>query len=248
VQVLYNEDDFSWRAPRWGDFPPEVGIKFGVEQMFGPDPLHEENSVLRKKIALAKSQGRAVIIDPKLFATPYSMSKAAADIAQLCVTGFTIAAHSGVDSCHAATQAARVSYDRFEYPRPPRPLVLGVTELSSKTDEDCIAESGDKADTWHKACARLAWRLKQSGADGVVCTSVGLLKHVKCVWPEAVTMVTSIRSAEITITGDDQRHWMTLDEALTNGADIICLGRIVSQSPDPAAAMRDILAKVAAHT
>ena len=114
----------------------------------------------------------------------------------------------------------------------PRPKVLGVTVLTSFTEDDLLAVGqGDEVQLQVHRLARLA---QAAGLDGVVCSphEAGV---VRAEVPRPFLIVTpGIRPAG----GDpaDQRRVMTPAEAAKAGADILVIGRPITGAADPAAA------------
>ena len=118
-----------------------------------------------------------------------------------------------------------------------RPMVLGVTILTSLNDND-IASIGYKHTINDQVC-RMAEMAQECDLDGVVCSphEVEMLRNI-CD-PEFKLVVPGIRPTGFK--ADDQRRTMTPKEALQKGADYLVVGRPITQADDPVAAAREIV-------
>ena len=122
-----------------------------------------------------------------------------------------------------------------------RPLVIGVT-VPTSMDRDDLAETGVTASLPDqvRSLARLA---RDSGLDGIVCSAVDL-GHLRGSLDNGFLRVTpGIRFER---QADDQRRAMPPGEAVRAGADYLVVGRSVTRSPDPIAALDAIERDIAA--
>lgn len=123
-----------------------------------------------------------------------------------------------------------------------RAKLIAVTILTSLSDADLEA-SGFASDLDTAGHAReLAKLAKANGADGVVCSPHDLagIKHDCGV--DFLTVVPGIRPASAE--AQDQKRIATPATAVQAGADILVIGRPITQAADPAATARDILAEL----
>jgi orotidine-5'-phosphate decarboxylase len=117
-----------------------------------------------------------------------------------------------------------------------KPLLIGVTVLTSMSDED-LRELG-YTESPQERVARLAKLADDSGLDGVVCSA------------HEATMLRAAHGADfclvtpgIRLAGDaagDQRRVTTPAEAVAMGSDYLVIGRSVSGAPDPLAALQRV--------
>ena len=128
-----------------------------------------------------------------------------------------------------------------------RPLVVAVT-VPTSMDRDDLAETGAGAGLPDRVCtlARLAG---DCGLDGVVCSAadLGYLREtLDAFGPGFLRVTPGIRLAG---GAGDQRRVTTPGEAVRAGASHVVVGRPVTGSPDPLAALaaieRDVAAGVA---
>jgi orotidine-5'-phosphate decarboxylase len=112
----------------------------------------------------------------------------------------------------------------------PRPTALAVTILTSEADapDDLLLKRVDAA---------LA-----AGCGGIVC-SAGDVATAKQRGPDLVAVVPGIRPAGVSV--HDQRRPATPEEAIAAGADVLVIGRAVTEAGDPSAAAAAIAASIA---
>ncbi|MCG7371128.1 orotidine-5'-phosphate decarboxylase [Pseudomonas luteola] len=119
----------------------------------------------------------------------------------------------------------------------PKPLLIGVTVLTSMERED-LAGIGLDIDPKEQVL-RLAGLAERAGMDGLVC-SAQEASSLKAAHPSLQLVTPGIRPAGSSL--DDQRRILTPREALDAGSDYLVIGRPISRASDPAAALTAILA------
>ena len=140
-------------------------------------------------------------------------------------------------AAEAATRAAMTSSQ-------PRPLVIGVTVLTSMT-EQALKEIGVVTPMLDQV-VHLAKLAQTSGLDGVVASpqEVRAIRNACGAQFEIVTP--GIRPAALSVTQqlgkDDQARTMTPAEAIEAGATYLVIGRPITAAPDPRSAAEQILA------
>ena len=90
--------------------------------------------------------------------------------------------------------------------------------------------------------ARLALLAQQCGLDGVVCSPTDLPAVRAACGPALLTVVPGIRPAGVSAA--DQRRVGTPAAAVKAGADIVVIGRPLTQAPDPDAALAAVLSEI----
>ena len=114
--------------------------------------------------------------------------------------------------------------------------MLAVTVLTSLSDADlnAIGVNGSPRDQ----VLRLAALAAESGMDGVVCSAeeVELLRRE--MGPNFNLVVPGIRPAGAA--QNDQKRVMTPEAAIAAGADILVIGRAITQNSDPGRAAAEI--------
>jgi orotidine-5'-phosphate decarboxylase len=174
------------------------------------------------------ARGFGVFLDLKFHDIPNTVEKACKAAAKLGVWMMNVHASGG----EAMLRAARAAIDASAN----RPLLIGVTVLTSLTDGDLHAIG--LAGPTRTAVLRLAHLAHRCGLDGVVCSGeeAALLKSEL---GHAFKLVTpGIRPAGADHA--DQARVLTPERALQLGADYLVVGRPITQAPDPVAALGTI--------
>jgi orotidine-5'-phosphate decarboxylase len=113
--------------------------------------------------------------------------------------------------------------------------LIAVTTLTSLTDKDLAAMGLGSAIDYSLVLARLA---RESGADGVVCSPLEVALIKKELGRDFIAVVPGVRPAG-SVAGD-QKRIATPREAVAAGADLLVIGRPITQADDPEAAARAI--------
>ncbi len=173
-----------------------------------------------------KGVGYKVFLDLKLHDIPNTVSRAALACARAGADIITLHLAGGERMCRAAADAVRNL--------PNRPLVFGVTVLTSLTDGElpgCRESLSDFART-------LADDAAYWGLDGVVCSGRECA-GIKARHPALRCLTPGIRLDQGEV--DDQRRVMTPAQAVAAGSDFLVVGRPITRASDPVAAAAAIL-------
>jgi orotidine-5'-phosphate decarboxylase len=133
-------------------------------------------------------------------------------------------------------QAAR---ERLEG-RPKRPLLIGVTVLTSMARED-LAEIG-LAGSPEQNVERLAALASDTGLDGVVCSPLEAEVLKKRLGEEFLLVTPGVRPASAA--ADDQRRVLTPAQAMAAGSDYLVVGRPITAAADPLQALSTMTREV----
>lgn len=172
---------------------------------------------------LARS-GHRVFLDMKLLDIGNTVAHGVNSVAALGATYLTI---------HAYPQAMRAAVgasDRGDL------TLLGVTLLTSMDDDD-LAETG-YAGTADDLVARRAGQAREIGMGGLICSPKELTRLRPLVGPDMLLVTPGIRPAGSDI--GDQKRIATPGTAIRDGADLLVIGRPITQAADPAEAARRI--------
>ena len=184
-----------------------------------------------------RDTGAAVFLDLKFHDIPNTVAKAIASATRLDVQMTTIHTSGGSEMMRAAEKSAQ---DTAKTIGLPAPLVLGVTVLTSSTNET-LAELGIEADT-EKQVLRLAQLAVKSGLRGLVCSPLEIIALRK-ILPAHVQLVTpGIRTGAEK--ADDQKRTLTPREAMDAGASWLVIGRPIYAAENPRAAAEKILSSL----
>jgi orotidine-5'-phosphate decarboxylase len=189
-------------------------------------------------VEMARKRGFRVFLDLKYLDIPTTVAGAVREAARLGVFMLDVHASGGVAMMRAAAAAAAKAAADFAVPRP---LVLGVTVLTSLDRRALAREVGVPASV-DAHVLHLADRAREAGLDGCVASphEVGALR--RALGPEWVIVTPGIRISE---RADDQTRVATPRQARDAGADYLVVGRPITAAPDPAAAAAEILRQLA---
>ena len=123
-----------------------------------------------------------------------------------------------------------------------RPLILGVTVLTSMDDADLKAVGVDSPA--EEQVLRLAELAQKNGADGVICSPREIQALRRVCGPDFKLVVPGIRP--LGSDHGDQKRVKTPVEAMTDGASYLVIGRPITGAADPAAAVSTIVGDLAA--
>lgn len=211
-----------------------AGFKVGLELFarYGPDLVDE----LREAIGFEK-----LVMDLKLHDIPNTVARATAAAVGCGAWGVTVHVAAGRDALRAAVGETNPYADQSS-------RVFGVTVLTSLDADELHAVGvmpvpGLEGDAFVRGLVRKrASTAKDCGVPGIVCSSHEI-SDVRAVYPGAILMVPGIRAPGAP--PDDQRRTMTAGEAVAAGADLIVVGRPITQAEDPFEAIDVINADVA---
>ena len=175
--------------------------------------------------------GGKVFLDLKFHDIPNTVKNAAVEAARLGVSMMTIHTAGGAAMMQAVNSELRNKFGDS------KPLVVGVTVLTS-LDETSLQQIGigSGMDAQVLRLARLA---ESSGLDGVVCSPREITRIRGAVAPGFRIVTPGIRLP--TQSADDQQRTATPREAISAGADLIVVGRAVTNAPNPRVALESLL-------
>jgi len=180
------------------------------------------------------ADGRRVFADVKFHDIPNTVGAASRVLTRTGASLFNVHASGGRAMCAAAREQSEAEALAV---RRTRPLVIGVTVLTSLSQDD-LRDAGVTG-TPQEAALRLAGVARAAGLDGVVC-SVQEAAAIKAACGKGFLAVCpGIRPAGAE--AGDQKRIATPRGAIEAGADFLVVGRPVTGAPDPAAACAAIL-------
>ncbi len=207
-----------------------VGMFKVGKQLFtaaGPD-------VVRKIVAM----GERVFLDLKFHDIPNTVAKAGIEAARLGVSIFNVHAMGGSKMMREVAEAVTETAERE---RIPRPVILGVTVLTSHTQES-LSEIGIERELEDEV-VHLARLCEAAGVDGVVASPREIVPIRRAIEnPGFVILTPGVRPAGAAL--DDQSRVMTPSEAIRAGANFLVVGRPITAADDPVAAAQKILDEI----
>lgn len=171
-------------------------------------------------VSWVKGAGGEVFLDFKFYDIPNTMIEAAKALVDLGVWAFTVHLKAGSESL-AALNAGTAFYAQKK--ERPKPLIFGVTELTSK--ETSLDKVLSLAETGRKA-----------GIEAVVCS----VREAETVKKKTglLTVTPGIRKKAAV---DDQKRTASLRQAVGAGADYFVVGRPILKSDNFLLAAKELI-------
>jgi orotidine-5'-phosphate decarboxylase len=200
------------------------GVKLGMEffNSFGPDGVREISKL-----------GIPIFLDLKLHDIPITVYKTIKTLMELDIAIINVHSSGGRDMLEAAAKA------RSEFKDKPTKLIA-VTVLTSLDNND-IEEIGYK-DNSEDLVLRLASLAKDSGLDGVVCSAKEISLIKSKLGKNFILVVPGIRLEKDN--KNDQKRVMSPKKAINAGADLLVIGRPITDSKDPLKTIDNILENI----
>jgi orotidine-5'-phosphate decarboxylase len=205
------------------------GCKIGSQLFTAAGPVAVERALKR---------GFRVFLDLKYHDIPNTVAGAVREATRLGVFMLNVHASGGLAMLRAASEAATKASKDFALPRP---LVLGVTVLTSLDRRALETEVGVLGPV-EAHVRRLAERARTAGLDGSVASPQEIAPLRLALGPRWVIVTPGIRPAE---RADDQMRTATPAAAVRTGADYLVVGRPITAAADSTAAARMIVDEIA---
>ena len=177
---------------------------------------------------LLQDLGYEIFADLKLHDIPNTVGKASRVLGALGVKYLTMHAHGDVAMLRAGVEGFALGADGAELEAP---IALAVTVLTSDRDAPS-----------HIIPKRVRAAM-EAGCGGLVCSGQDLI-DVRTMAPRMVRVVPGIRLAGTPT--DDQARVVTPRQAVDEGADVLVIGRAVTNAEDPVAAAAAIVDEISA--
>ena len=156
-----------------------------------------------------------IFLDLKLHDIPHTVGGAAKAVAHLAPKFLTVHAAGGTAMISAAVNAM------------PNTNITGVTVLTSLSEAD-VAEIGFKFAALESATA-LAKVAVAGGAKAIVCSPLEISAVRKAIGLAPIIITPGVRPLDMVGT-DDQQRTMTPEAAIAAGANLVVIGRPITQS------------------
>jgi orotidine-5'-phosphate decarboxylase len=205
------------------------GCKIGSQLFTAAGPIAIERALKR---------GFRVFLDLKYHDIPNTVAGAVREATRLGVFMLNVHASGGTAMLRTAAEAATKAAKDFARPRP---IVLGVTVLTS-LDRRALETEVGVTGTVEAHVLRLAERGYQAGLDGCVASAREIAPLRLALGPRWVIVTPGIRPAE---RADDQMRTATPAAAVRAGADYLVVGRPITAAADAVAAARAIVDEIA---
>lgn len=190
------------------------GFKVGMELLMGAGPA---------AVGAIATLGKPVFVDAKLHDIPNTVERAATRIKSAGARWVTVHAAGGKDMMEAAVEG--MGGDG----------VLAVTMLTSLSQVDL--ESIGVPALASDYVVTLASLAADSGTEGVVCSHEEI-RRVKDKEPSLAVFTPGLRPVASDV--DDQKRVASPEQARSDGADFLVIGRPITRAADPVTAARNI--------
>lgn len=226
--VAIDTDDFGKAKELIDQLEESVDIfKVGLEQYV---------ATKGKTVDYLKEKGKKIFLDLKFHDIPNTMKSAVRAAVRDNVWLMTI----HVSDLEGMKQCALVAKEEAEKLNIEKPIIVGVTVLTSLSNED-LQDIGCNMTTEELAIKR-AKLAKKAGIDGVVCSAKEVDKIVDACGSDFVTVCPGIRPASSS--AGDQKRVVTPSQAIRNGAQYLVVGRPITQSENPKQSAIDIAKEI----
>lgn len=174
-----------------------------------------------------------IFLDLKLHDIPHTVSGAAKAVADLAPKYLTVHAAGGNAMIKAAVDAM------------PNTSITGVTILTSLSETD-VTEIGFKLPALQSAVV-LSKVAVAAGAQAIVCSPLEITAVRKELGAAPTIITPGVRPLEM-VGSDDQQRTMTPEDAITAGANLVVIGRPITQSwAHGAQAMKERAQEIGRH-
>ncbi|MFC5450151.1 orotidine-5'-phosphate decarboxylase [Paenibacillus aestuarii] len=185
-------------------------------------------------VASLKDRGYKVFLDVKMHDIPNTVKGGAESVTRLGVDVFNVHAAGGKHMMSAAMEGV----DKAMAPGAQRPIVIGVTQLTSTSQQVLNAEIGLPGSV-EQAVIRYARLALDAGLQGVVASPLEVTQIKAACGDAFVTVTPGIRPAGADV--GDQTRVMTPAEAFAQKTDYVVIGRPITGAADPRAAIESII-------
>ena len=200
------------------------GIKIGMEFFYALD-----RADVYTIAQIAANNNLPIFLDLKLHDIPNTVARAIEALAPLKPAILNVHASGGHDMMRAAREACHMHL--------PDTKLVAVTLLTS------LSQAELTHGTPQEHVLRLAAHAHDAQLDGVVCSAHEITALRNAFGKDFYLIVPGIRPDDIP--NDEQKRTMTPRAAQNAGADILVIGRPITQADNPANAARNIAAQLA---
>lgn len=192
-----------------------VPVKVGMELFYKEGPAF---------IEMLKRHDHSIFLDLKLHDIPTTVYRAMKNIAALGVDLVNVHALGGLEMMKRAKEGLLAGSGQEV------PSLIAVTILTSMNEQTMKKELQIKESLTHQV-GNLATLAKSGGIDGVVCSAHEAAYIKELCGPSFITVTPGIRLAHSDV--NDQERVATPGEAKQMDADILVMGRSITQADNP---------------
>lgn len=185
-----------------------------------------------------KASGYKVFLDLKLHDIPNTVKGGANSITRVGVDMFNVHAAGGKSMMASAMEGVLEALDNHSAARP---LLIGVTQLTSTDQETMNREIGIPGSV-ESAVLSYASLTKEAGLDGVVASPLEVPAIKAHCGKDFITVTPGIRPAGSS--RGDQSRTLTPAEAVRSGTDYMVIGRPITGAVVPREAAEQIIGEM----
>lgn len=213
------------------ELKPHVGmVKLGMEFFYAHG---------RSGYEAIAAQGVEIFLDLKLHDIPNTVAEGLRSLMTLSPRPVITNIHAG-----AGPATLRAAANVVVSLEGPKPVLIGLTILTSLDDVDLGMIGYDQVLDTAGHVVHQAKLVRDCGLDGVVCSPRDVAGVKQVCGNEFLTIVPGIRPAGADV--QDQKRIATPAAARKAGADVLVIGRPITQASDPVAAAKAITAELEA--
>lgn len=214
----------------------ELGDKVGAYKI-GMQLYNACGPEILKEVYARKGK---VFLDLKFHDIPNTVASASRVVTGLGTFMFNVHCCGGSEMMKTAVAAMKEEAEKLGVERP---LLIGVTVLTSMSEEELQGEVGVSRALTEQVAA-MAKLAKESGLDGVVASAKEIKIIREACGDDFVIVTPGIRPRDAA--ADDQKRIKTPGEAVKDGADYLVIGRPITKAADRVAAVEAIVADMEA--
>jgi orotidine-5'-phosphate decarboxylase len=231
IMVALDVDELD-QARQIAESIKDLGVNFKISNQLGT------LEGWKKAVEFAHEFNAHIFCDTKFKDIPETVKKSSRAITRHQPDFFDIMADNNQAALEAAVDGVSSALSDFSLTK--RPVILGVTVLTSISNEESIAIYG--ADSAIKVL-QFATAAAKAGLDGVVCSSEEVIMLRENDTTKDLILVTPGIRPTWAVTGDQQRI-TTPRQAIDNGTDYLVIGRPITQPPAEIGTPRDAILKI----
>ncbi|WP_214629162.1 orotidine-5'-phosphate decarboxylase [Paenibacillus agaridevorans] len=205
-------------------------MKVGLQLFYAAGPSFVES---------LKKRGYYVFLDVKMHDIPNTVKGGASSVTKLGIDMFNVHAGGGTAMMEAAMEGVQAALPNGST----APAVIAVTQLTS-TSVSVMNEQIGIPGPVEESVIRYAKLARTAGLQGVVASPSEVVAIKSACGANFVTVTPGIRPAGSDV--GDQSRIMTPGEALRQGTDYMVIGRPITASPEPRAAIESIIEELIA--
>ncbi|MGC5325660.1 orotidine-5'-phosphate decarboxylase [Brevibacillus sp. SYSU BS000544] len=206
-------------------------VKVGMELFYAEGP---------KVVEALKEKGFQVFVDLKVHDIPNTAKGAMRSLAQVGADMVNVHVAGGIKMM----EAAKEGLEQGARSGAPRPLLIGVTMLTS-TSEQMMNDQIRIPGVLQETVLSYASLAKKAGLDGIVSSPIEVPVVKQVIGEEFITVTPGIRPKGSV--SDDQTRITTPEQAFALGSDYIVIGRAITAHPEPQTAWQQMIEAIHCH-